>query len=270
MGHRSDHKTTNYYAKLVEGTAQCENSEDHDRQHYSSRPVGRMQRLWCRDQSRGRKMWVTISRIALPLKVSTAMATDIAGVRDLTEILDLFEKYGHSDRLCQTTWWMTRKLKRCGCKFVEVREKRLDGNDEYEYRCGCKRGVFLGSPSSACEARWRAFPSPCFQTADSKLVFWHLLPAPVIGGQQHRLPPRCTRIDRRDVFSNPKTERVQPCRVGPYVEEKSQREKILQQLWVSYIKDATDMTNPIQTNTELSYAMALMDNIGSWHEEGKN
>ena len=36
-------------------------------------------------------------------------------------------------------------------------------------------------------------------------------------------------------------------------------EQILQHTWVSYIKDETDVTNPIQMEAELSYAMAVME-----------
>ena len=55
--------------------------------------------------------------------------------------------------------------------------------------------------------------------------------------------------------------------MNQHVEEKSTTEKILQQLWVSYIKDEIDVTNTIQAKAALTYAMAAMDTIGGWHEE---
>ena len=36
-----------------------------------------------------RESWITINKIAVPLKVSTALATEIAGARVLTEVLNL-------------------------------------------------------------------------------------------------------------------------------------------------------------------------------------
>ena len=50
---------------------------------------------------RGR--WVTISKIAVPLKVGTAMAAEVAGVCVLTEILDLV----FNNSLC------VQKINRC-------------------------------------------------------------------------------------------------------------------------------------------------------------
>ena len=46
--------------------------------------------------------------------------------------------------------------------------------------------------SSACETRWHAFPQLEFQTSKLELTYWHLLPAPVIGGTQNRKGHRRT------------------------------------------------------------------------------
>ena len=51
---------------------------------------GQWERVWSGDQKAGRGRWVTISRIAVPLKVGTAMAAEMMGVCLLTGILDLF------------------------------------------------------------------------------------------------------------------------------------------------------------------------------------
>ena len=75
---------------------------------------------------------------------------------------------------------------------------------------------------------------------------------------------------KRTLLSNQKTEVAQPFRAEPNVEDKSARARIPQQLWVSCIKDETDVMNPIQTKVELSYAVAVMDNIVGWHEEGES
>ena len=45
--------------------------------------------MWNCDQRVDRGKWVTITKIAIPLKVGAAMAAEIAGVRVLTGILDL-------------------------------------------------------------------------------------------------------------------------------------------------------------------------------------
>ena len=61
--------------------------------------------------------------------------------------------------------------------------------------------------------------------------------------------------------------RSQPHRVEPNGEATSTREKVLHKLWVSHAKDELDVTNPIQTKAELSFAMAVMDKIGDWLED---
>ena len=93
-----------------------------------------------------------------------------------------------------------------------------------------------------------------FQTANQQ----SLLPAPVIGGQQCRL----SLLDAEEWSEKTIMEIVQPNRVEPSEEAKSTREQILQQLWVLYMKEDVDVTNPIQTRAELSYAVAVMDIIG--------
>ena len=45
--------------------------------------------MWCGDQRVDREGWVTIRKIAVPLKVGTAVAAEVAGVCVLTGILDL-------------------------------------------------------------------------------------------------------------------------------------------------------------------------------------
>ena len=75
---------------------------------------------------------------------------------------------------------------------------------------------------------------------------------------------------KRKVFSNPKKKQCDSAAekgLEPIVQEKS---TIPQQLWLSFIKDEIDVTNPIQTKAELSYATAGMDKIGGWHEGREN
>ena len=45
--------------------------------------------------------------------------------------------------------------------------------------------------------------------------------------------------------------------------------KVLQEQWVSDVKDEIGVTNYIQTKAELSCAMAVMEKLGGWHEEGE-
>ena len=57
-------------------------------------------------------------------------------------------------------------------------------------------------------------------------------------------------------------------KVEPIAEEKSTRGEILQQLWLSFIKDEIDVTNPIQTKAELSYATQAWRKSAAGMEEG--
>ena len=114
---------------------------------------------------------------------------------------------------------------------------------------------------------------PCvFATCDrdsrSKHMFSHLLPAPVIEGQRCRLPSlRRRRTDGQKMLSESKTDIVQPHRVEPNGEETSTRDKNLPQLWVSCVKNETDVTNATQMKAEFSYAFAVVDKIDDGHEE---
>ena len=65
-------------------------------------------------------------------------------------------------------------------------------------------------------------------------------------------------------------ERKNPHGVVLNAEEKSTRERVLEQVWISYVEDDFDLANLIQTKTEFSYAMAVMDRVGGWMEGGIN
>ena len=73
----------------------------------------------------------------------------------------------------------------------------------------------------------------------------------------------------KELLIESKTEIVLPYRVEPNEKEKSTRENVLQEQWVSDVKDEIDVTNYIQTKAELSCAMAVMEKLGGWHEEGE-
>ena len=45
---------------------------------------------------------------------------------------------------------------------------------------------------------------------------------------------------------------------------------ILTQVWTSYVKDEFDLTHLIQTEAQYSYAVAIMDRIGDWIEDGRS
>ena len=44
----------------------------------------------------------------------------------------------------------------------------------------------------AHDTRRHVSPQPCFSGSNSREMFWHLLPGPVIGGQVCRVPPIST------------------------------------------------------------------------------
>ena len=55
------------------------------------------------------------------------------------------------------------------------------------------------------------------------------------------------------------------------VEDKTTREKLLVQFWMSCVRDEFDLANSIQTKAAFSSAMAVMDRVGGWrfqNEEG--
>ena len=56
----------------------------------------------------------------------------------------------------------------------------------------------------------------------------------------------------------------------PYEEAKSSREKILKPVWTSHVKDEFGLVHLIQTNAQFSCAIAVMDRIGGWIEEGRH
>ena len=80
-----------------------------------------------------------------------------------------------------------------------------------------------------------------------KLMCWQLLPAPVIEGQQQRLPLLSTEewMDKKKFFDT-STEMVQQDGVE-LNEEKSTMEKISKHVWASHVKDEFDLANLIQT-----------------------
>ena len=62
---------------------------------------------------------------------------------------------------------------------------------------------------------------------------------------------------------------MQSHRVEPNEEEQATRDTILKQSWRSHVKDKLDPTNLIRTKAEFSScAMAVLDKIGGWDEEG--
>ena len=78
-------------------------------------------------------------------------------------------------------------------------------------------------------------------------MFWHLLPAPVVGGQKCMLPPLGGEEWKgKQGFFKPKTEIVQPHRIEP-----------VKQVRESHVTDEFDLANLIQRKAELSYAMAV-------------
>ena len=51
-------------------------------------------------------------------------------------------------------------------------------------------------------------------------------------------------------------------------ERRDVREKMLKQIWTSNIGDVIDITNLSQTKTEFANAMAVMDTVNGWNQEG--
>ena len=90
----------------------------------------------------------------------------------------------------------------------------------------------LGSPCSAHDTGQHAFSQFVSSDRNSKLMFWHLLPAPVTGGLQWRLLPLSAEdwVDKK-LFFDAKSEMVKPHGVELNEEEKSTREKILKQVF---------------------------------------
>ena len=76
-------------------------------------------------------------------------------------------------------------------------------------------------------------------------MFWHVLAAPVKPAIQFAFL-RCSRMVGVEIKVETKMEIVQTFKVEQNEEEQSARGYMLQQLWVSYIKNEIDVTNPIQ------------------------
>ena len=108
--------------------------------------------------------------------------------------------------------------------------------------------MLLGSPSSARETGWRVFLQLVLSDRSSKLMFWHSLPFPVIGGQLNRELHFCAEewMDQK-LFHDTKSEMVQPHDVELDDKEKCTRAEKLKQTWSSYVKDEFDLTHLVQT-----------------------
>ena len=74
----------------------------------------------------------------------------------------------------------------------------------------------------------------------------------------------------KKVFFVTKSEMVQPHGVEVNEEEESTRETMLKQVWASHITEEFDLTHLIQTEAQFSHAIAVVDRIGGWIEEGRN
>ena len=99
------------------------------------------------------------------------------------------------------------------------------------------------------------------------MMFWHLLPGPVIRGQAFRIPPSTTAAwGEKKILFDEKTGSVW------HDAEQSERAKstiefVLRQFWQSFVDDSFDLENALQTKAEFSYAIAVMDKIGGWEDE---
>ena len=101
---------------------------------------------------------------------------------------------------------------------------------------------------------------------DVSIMFRHLLPGPVIGRQAYRIPPLTTKAwEERKIVFEEKIGRVWP---NAELSERAKctRECVLRQFWKSFVDDRFDLGNAIQTKTEFSSAIAVMDKIGGWEE----
>ena len=90
----------------------------------------------------------------------------------------------------------------------------------------------------------------CSFGLEARAMFWHLLPAPFIGGQHYTLPPSAQRVGGHESFSS--TKKSVCCRMEFFFfkkmrEETYTRDKILTQVWTSHVKDVLDVTHLIQT-----------------------
>ena len=87
-------------------------------------------------------------------------------------------------------------------------------------------------------------------------MFWNLLPAPVIGGQEYRSPHFSIdeRLDTKFFFYEKSVNRMAAeviLSVGA---------EFLTKVWMSYIKDAFDLNIVIQAKAKtISFAMTVMD-----------
>ena len=108
--------------------------------------------------------------------------------------------------------------------------------------------------------------SCCFQTASQNscfgICFQHLrLEASNTGC----LPKSAEEWVDKKLFFDTKSE-VLSHRVELNGEDKFTREKILKQVWTSYVKDEFDLVHLFQTKAEISFAIAIMDRIDGWVE----
>ena len=121
------------------------------------------------------------------------------------------------------------------------------------------------------KTKQRAFPQLVPSDSSSKPVFWHLLPAPVIGCHQRRLLSLRTKewMDKK-IFCDAKTEMVQPHGAELNEDEKSAKENDFETSpGLPCQGDEFDLANLVQTKAQLSYAMTVVNKISGSHVEGR-
>ena len=115
--------------------------------------------------------------------------------------------------------------------------------------------------SCTCDTRRHESPQRGFSVAGQGRMFWHLLPAPLIGGQVRRVPPINTEEweKNKDLFDEKKG------RSWPNAEmcarTKFTRDYVLKQFWTSFVEREVDLDNAIQTKVGFSSAVAVTDRI---------
>ena len=118
---------------------------------------------------------------------------------------------------------------------------------------------------------WRQEEDPWWHLShaarDVSIMFWRLLPGPVIGGQAYRIHPLSTEAwEERKIVFEEKIGRVWP-NAELTERAKCTRKFVLKQFWQSFVEDRFYLENAIQTKTLFSSAIAVMDKIGGWKEE---
>ena len=93
------------------------------------------------------------------------------------------------------------------------------------------------------------------------ILSWHLLPGPVQGEKGYGIPPltseawkaKKSHCDERTARTWPNAQQCARARIT--------RESVLKQFWQSVVDDRFDLDNAIHTNSEFSYALAVMDKL---------